>query len=331
MMISAHTGVDGFDPAVDLRLLSATTPFGYITGARQLRNILIETKPDILNSHYATGYGLLSRLAAFHPTMLSVWGSDVYDFPKKSPLHSWILRRNIEAADAIGSTSECMARETIRFSAAKRIYVTPFGVDTQIFYPRPKPSELQESFVIGTVKSLSRKYGIDTLIKAFALVWHEIGCSMDLRLEIGGGGEDLESLQQLCESLGVANQVRFHGQVSHSKVPSLINRMDIFVALSRLDSESFGVAAVEASACGRPVIVSNAHGLAEVTVDEVTGIIVGKEDFCSAASAMRRLIEDGDLRRRMGDAGKIRVLKKYSWDISLDMMIETYRSVLNNK
>ncbi len=328
VMISSHPGVEGFDPAVDLRVLSAHPPVGYITGAGQLREILIETKPDILNAHYGTGYGLLARLAAFRPLMLSVWGADVYDFPRKSPMHTWLLRGNIEAADAIGSTSECMARETSRISNARPIYVTPFGVDTQLFYPATKPADLHDCVVVGTVKSLSSKYGIDSLIQAFAQVWCALGRPMGLRLEIGGGGEDRESLGRLCEQLGIAGQVHFHGQVPHSEVPKLIHRMDIFVALSRLDSESFGVAAVEASACGRPVLVSDAQGLAEVTIDAVTGIVVGKNDPLAAAAALRRLVEDADLRRRMGAAGRGHVVKTYSWDMSLDIMLNTYYRIL---
>lgn len=331
VMISAHPGTNGIDPAVDMRVLPTRVPLGYVTSASQLRRIFAETRPDIVNAHYATGYGLLARLANCRPLMLSVWGADVYDFPRKSPLHAWLLRGNLEAADAIGSTSECMARETRRTSSARPIFVTPFGVDTRVFGLAPKPSDLQHQVVVGTVKTLSHKYGIDTLVQAFAQAWDELGRPETLRLEIGGAGEDRVPLGQLCERLGIAGQVHFHGQVPHSAVPGLIHRMDVFAALSRLDSESFGVAAVEAAACGKPVLVSDAQGLAEVTLDGVTGIVVPKNDPRAAALELRRLIEDAGLRARMGEAGRRHVEEHYSWEKSLDKMLEAYRIVLAKK
>jgi hypothetical protein len=66
---------------------------------------------DLLNVHYASGYGTTAALSGFRPWMLSVWGSDVYDFPYESRLKGWWLRRNLRQADLIGSTSEAMAQQ----------------------------------------------------------------------------------------------------------------------------------------------------------------------------------------------------------------------------
>ena len=104
--------------------------------------------------------------------------------------------------------------------------------------------------------------------------------------------------------------------------------MDLFVALSRFDSESFGVAAVEAAACGKPVLVSDAQGLAEVTRVGETGLVVPKDDVRAAAVALRSLITDKDLRARMGEAGRRHVELCYSWDRSLDLMLDAYRNIL---
>ena len=64
----------------------------------------------------------------------------------------------------------------------------------------------------------------------------------------------------------------------HTSVPQELARLDIYVALSRMDSESFGVAIIEAGVAGRPVVVSDAGGLPEVTIDGVTGLVVPRED-----------------------------------------------------
>jgi glycosyltransferase involved in cell wall biosynthesis len=106
----------------------------------------------------------------------------------------------------------------------------------------------------------------------------------------------------------------------------MLHRMDIFVALSR--EESFGVAAIEAAACEKPVVVSDAEGLAEVTRHEETGLIVPRDHAAAAADALTRLVRDEALRTRLGRAGRARVLQHYTWDRSLDRMIEVYRAVL---
>ena len=89
------------------------------------------------------------------------------------------------------------------------------------------------------------------------------------------------------------------GAVPHKDVPRYLNQMDIYVAASRLDSESFGVAVLEASACELPVVVSNAGGLPEVVEDGVTGYIAPKEDVAATATAIGKLIASSAERDRL--------------------------------
>jgi glycosyltransferase involved in cell wall biosynthesis len=115
--------------------------------------------------------------------------------------------------------------------------------------------------------------------------------------------------------------------VPHAEVPRELAKLDIYVALSRSDSESFGVAIVEASMAGRPVVVSDAGGLPEVTLDGETGLIVPRDDPWAAALALEKLIFDADLRHRMGVAGQVHVAKHYSWHANLQTMLMLYESV----
>src|SRR3954470_18405903 len=84
---------------------------GYFRNVPALRRLLREQRPDLLHVHYASGYGTTAALAGFRPWLLSVWGSDVYDFPHQGALQGWLLRRNLRSADAIASTSVAMARQ----------------------------------------------------------------------------------------------------------------------------------------------------------------------------------------------------------------------------
>jgi len=99
---------------------------GYLTNAALLRRRVQELEPDLVHAHYVSGYGTLATLLAPHPLVLSVWGSDIYEFPSTSPLHAWLIRRNLRKADLILSTSQAMAHRTRCFTN-QEIRITPFG------------------------------------------------------------------------------------------------------------------------------------------------------------------------------------------------------------
>lgn len=303
---------------------------GYFRNASALRRLLIAERADLLNVHYASGYGTTAALAGFRPWMLSVWGSDVYDFPYESRLKGWWLRRNLRRADSIGSTSEVMARQVralVPGLAAETVVVTPFGVDTHRFAPRRQPHEGTQEVVIGTVKKLEVKYGVDVLIRAFAQLCSRMGSFVSLRLELVGDGEQRAELERLAVELGVAERVRFVGAVAHAEVRRWLNRFDIYVAVSRPDSESFGVAVLEASACEVPVVVSDAGGLPEVVAEGETGIVVPREDVGALTDALEVLAANKPLRRQYGEAGRARVKARYEWRDSVDHMIECFAAL----
>lgn len=312
-----------FFPEVTIHVLAPSPFLGYFFAYRELKKILVKIRPEILNAHYATGYGLLARLSGFHPLLLSVWGSDVYNFPTYSVFHRFFLKENLKNADALASTSHCMAREIKKNYDHSHVFITSFGVDEQKFFPFPK-NEKKKNVHIGTVKTLSENYGIDILLQAFALVRRK--CTVDIYLSIAGKGKDEEELRLLAQKLGIADTVNFLGFISHDQVPFVLNSLDIYVALSR--KESFGVAVLEASACGKPVVVSDAEGLEEVVENGKTGFVVGKDDPLAAADALLRLIEDPSLRCEMGENGRQRVLKYYTWEHSLNQMLQAYEKTI---
>lgn len=323
-VISAHPSTGGLDRRVILHQLQNKAPIGYIGAVFELRGLLKAIRPDLLNAHYATGYGLLARLARFKPFLLSVWGSDVYLFPNKSIFHRALLRANLRSASAIASTSLCMSTAVRKHLKEGVVFITPFGIDESYFSPS-KILRTRPVVVIGTVKALKHEYGIDTLIEAFSILLKDFESDVSLHLEITGAGVDSQKLKDLAGKLGVSKKVTFHGQVPHSKVPEMLARLDVYVALSR--SESFGVAILEASACEKPVVVSDADGPTEVTIGGVTGFIVKKDNAIEAADAISKLIRDPELRATMGRAGRAHVVKNYTWKRSIDLMLQAYKEM----
>ncbi|BBI60620.1 hypothetical protein HSBAA_19260 [Vreelandella sulfidaeris] len=101
--------------------------------------------------------------------------------------------------------------------------------------------------------------------------------------------------------------------------------MDIYVALSR--RESFGVAIIEAGAARRPVVVSDAGGLPEVTLNNKTGLVVRRENPQAAADAIEQLVLNPELRLQMGEAGKQHVNENYSWDACIKIMERVFEKL----
>jgi L-malate glycosyltransferase len=320
----------GWDERVERVRLRRSGNAGYFLNAPALRRLYAARGCELLNAHYASGYGVLATLSGVRPRLVSVWGSDVYDFPRTSPVHRAMLRRVLSSADALASTSVAMAGEVERLlaPAQRPVAITPFGVDLDAFGPRPaSAADCSAVLVIGTVKTLASKYGIDTLLRAFARLAPRLD-GRALRLRIVGDGPDRAALQALAVQLGIDARSEFVGAVAHADVPAQLRRLDIFVAASRLDSESFGVAVIEASACALPVVVTRVGGLPEVVSENETGLIVERDDAAVLAAALQRLIEDADLRGRLGRNGRSWVAQRYEWRACVERMLQSYRDVL---
>jgi glycosyltransferase involved in cell wall biosynthesis len=296
------------------------TKIGYLFYLDKIKRLIHRIAPDIVHAHWATSYGLIGAYASYHPFILSTWGSDVLDFPHRSLVHRLILGHIINRADYLTATSRMLAEETRKHLRKKKIVHTiPFGVDIARF--SPKAPKVQQDFTVGIVKKLERKYGIDYLIKAFAKLFR-VNSKAKL-LIVGDGSEEL-TLKKLCKSLDVDRNVSFIGFVENERVPDYLSQMDIFVVPSIMSSETFGVAAVEAAACKLPVIASNIGGLPEVVIDGETGFLVPSKDPNAIAEKMVLLMQEIELRKRMGEAARRFVEQNYVWEENAKEMERLY-------
>ncbi len=305
-------------------LLPFPAPIGYYLNCLFLRSVLSKIQPDLLHTHYASGYGTLGRLSGFHPNLLSVWGSDVFEFPYQSKLKMRIIQLNILNADQLSSTSWIMKEQTELIQKPKKdIKVIPFGVDCKQFSPKQKPHS--EILRIGTIKTLEETYGISTLIRAFSILKKQL---MNTELIIIGSGSQESELKRLTNELKLEDSIKFIGSIEHSDVPKWLNSFDIFVALS--NSESFGVAVLEASACGLPVLVSDVGGLPEVVINGSTGFVIPKQNSMAAADKLLQMATNNALRERMGSKGRDFVVKNYEWGKCADQMEDLYKQVIRD-
>ncbi|PWA05760.1 glycosyl transferase [Pueribacillus theae] len=327
-LITMHrVELNQIDGRVKLHCLKIPAPVGYYANRFEAKLLIRKLNPDVLHVHYASGYGTLARLVQYHPTLLSVWGSDVFLFPYESRRNERIVRKNLLHADHLTSTSDALRIQTERFIAPKKqIDVIPFGIDLDLF-KASRSARRRDTICIGTVKGLKPVYGIDLLLKAIAqliarLRERDAALADKLHIMIVGGGPQLSELQQLAKDLHISSITEFVGAVPNEQVPYYLNQLDIYCALSR--SESFGVAVLEASACEVPVVVSNVGGLPEVVEDGKTGFVVSHEKPGDIVDKLLHLVIDHDLRREFGKCGRRFVRENYAWDAIVPKLESVY-------
>lgn len=296
---------------------------GYLLGAPVVRQLVRALRPDLLHAHYLTSYGLLGALSGCHPFVASAWGSDVSAGAARSPLLRAAVRLALRRADAICATSHALAALTAPYAPPEAtIHVTPFGVDCRRFRP-PAGGPPHGPPCIGSVRALEHIYGLDVLLRAAALL---IPRFPDLRVRLVGDGSARAQLVALADELGLAAAVEWRGRVPAAALPRELSAMHVFAAPSRVP-EAFGVALLEAEACGVPVVASATGGLPEVVADGVSGYLVPPENPAGLADALAAVLADDERRRAMSVAARRFVLRHYEWSENATRMVRLYQAL----
>jgi phosphatidylinositol alpha-1,6-mannosyltransferase len=199
----------------------------------------------------------------------------------------------------------------------------PPGVDVETFRPDVDGSGvrarhgLEGRLVIVCVSRLVPRKGQDTLIRALPVVQQK---HPDAALLLVGAGRFRDALARLANSLDVAEDVIFTGGVPHAELPAHFAAGDVFAMPCRtrragMDVEGLGIVYLEASAAGLPVIVGDSGGAPDAVRDGETGYVVDGRDAADVAARLIMLLDDADLRVRMGRAGRAWVEAQWRWDI----------------
>jgi glycosyltransferase involved in cell wall biosynthesis len=286
-------------------------------------------KPDLVHMHFVSEQPLIERLAARWPRfVVSVWGRDVvWDGPQPPPV-TWVNRRRriLALADQVTATTEFLADHTRPLlRPGQPLTVIPFGVDTDVFRLRDRGTD-NSALTIGFAKHFSRKYGPDVLIRSMVRVRRE--CPAARLIMVG----DLERqpYQRLVDELGLNDVVSLQGPVAYESMAAFMQRLAVFCMPSVYESETFGVAAVEAAACGIPVVASRVGGVQAAVIDGSTGILVAPNDPDALADALIALLKHPERRYSMGTAGRAFACDRYRWVASVDAMESVYARVVSS-
>jgi phosphatidylinositol alpha-1,6-mannosyltransferase len=233
-----------------------------------------------------------------------------------------LLGLMIRGASAVAACSRFTREAVLALGVQpERIHVVYPGVDAVRFAPSTNggsPTSPGERVrMLLSVARLAELYkGHDTLIRVLPLV--RARCP-GTRLRVAGDGPLREYLHRIAKSVGVDDAVEFLGEVADDSLPELYRTSDAFVLMSRESpskggAEGFGIVCLEAAACEKPVVAGRSGGLVDAVEDGVTGILVDPEDPAAVAEALIAVLSDSALAERMGQAGRERVLTRFTWE-----------------
>lgn len=200
-----------------------------------------------------------------------------------------------------------------------RVEVVPPGVDHTIFHPGDRARAREALGLVGRrvllfAGRIQPLKGLDLAVRAVA----ELDDPSITLVAVGGpsgpdGPDELVKIRNLVEDLAVGPQVRFVRPRPHRELADWYRAADVCVVPSH--SESFGLVALEAAACGTPVVASAVGGLCSLVDDGVTGILVESRDAAAWAEPLGALLSDPALAVRMGADAEARS-RRYSWDMT---------------
>jgi L-malate glycosyltransferase len=260
-------------------------------------NVHREIGLDIVHAHYALPHAVsafLARSAAaadegrpapkvvttLHGTDITLVGND----PSYAPLTQFVIR----ASDAVTAVSQWLANETRRQFCLDQdrpclVQVIPNFVDIERFHPDAAKSRTKRSrpraVHVSNFRPVKR---VPWLVEAFALALR----GRDAELVLVGDGPDRPQAREIAQRHGIDERVTFIGE--RDAIPELLAPADVFVLTSR--EESFGLAALEAMACGTPVVATDVGGVREVVEDGVSGLLAAKDDQPAFASKLAALL-----------------------------------------
>lgn len=248
----------------------------------------------------------------------------------------------VRDCDRLVASTMAEADDLVRLYGAdrSRISVIPPGVNLDLFGPRPTADlrlrlGLKDARVLLFAGRFERLKGAETLLQAFAILQRERLVAQPLALLMIGDdshngaaesreyGGERKRLQRLATQLGIVRSVRFLGAVAQGALASYLSLADVCVVPSY--SESFGLVALEAAACGTPVVAARVGGLPAIVKDGLTGYTIAGHDPRLYAQRLAQLLQDDELRGCFSRRSRM-VATQFTWERTAERLLEEYRN-----
>ncbi|MCY3591197.1 MAG: N-acetyl-alpha-D-glucosaminyl L-malate synthase BshA [Acidobacteria bacterium] len=306
-------------------------PLQTLALANRLAEVAASARLDVLHAHYAAPHAVAALLARRLlaegvgdrppcPIVTTVHGTDVTLVgarPSYRDIVGWALR----SSDRVTAPSEALAREaTERFSLDEPVDVIPNFVPPAAAGRRREPASAAESGLVVHVSNFRPVKRAADVIAAFALVLREIPA----RLCMVGDGPERAGAERRCRELGIGDHVTFLGNQTH--VEPILEQGDLFLSAS--ESESFGLASLEALALGVPVVATRTGGVPEVVCENRNGLLCPVGDVEALAASCVALLRDPARRQAFAAHGRKWARSRFDRRRIVARYRELYRATL---
>ena len=311
----------------------AAAPLALAQGWRTARKIARRHRATVMHGHWVVPGGLTAAAAMPRlPLVISLHGSDVFVAERVAPARA-AARLAFARAGAITACSEDLARRAAALGAdPARVTVVPYGVDVGRFKPdagrraeyRRRLGAQPADPIVFAAGRLVRKKGFEYLIDAF----DGLDASGRAILAIGGTGDLASELGARAARIAAAPRVRVLGDLPQDEVAAWLAAADVAVVPSVRDDagnvDGLPNVVLEALASGTPLVATPAGGIGAAVAHEHTGLIVPERDVAALRLAIGRLLQDPDLRTRLGGAGREAAAARFGWDAAAACFEEAF-------
>ena len=287
------------------------------------RRLLRENDYDLAHAFFGFPTGWLCYRSAIKlPYIISLRGSDVpgeharlkLDYKILSPAFRAIWKK----ASALVANSKGLKNRALKFMPTAEIDVIPNGVDSERFSPSETPPE-QQTLRLLTVGRLSITKRVEIIIDAVEILSSQ-GCQ--ILLKIVGGGQMQQKLKQIVNEKNLDNIIEITGRIDTEQMPNIYRQNDIFISASKL--EGMSNAMLEAMASGLPIIAARCEGTEELIAEN--GLVIENANAEEIARAIKKLIEDRQLRSRMSIAAR-RQAEQFTWGRIAEEYLNLYERI----
>lgn len=301
--------------------------------SRSFIHHLAGTKADVLHYHLPCPLATIGHLTYRPESKVTVatWYHEMQRYPVVNAAQLVMLKLLFKDIDAIIVPSPAMIDNVpILAEFRDKCRMIPLGIDESLF----DPSTLSES----RIETLRQEYGTPLILFVGRLVYYK-GCDiliramkkLDAKLVIVGEGPLEAELKHLADSLGIAGKIHFSGRIPDTALAHLYKACDVFVLPSTQRTECYGLVQVEAMLSSVPVInTALPTGVPWISQDLLTGLTVPPGDVEELVKAISKLLEDHELRKKLGQAGRKRALENFTLRQQIAATTQLYASLLSN-
>ncbi len=313
---------------IDISTKWGPKPLRYAISLVKVKRILKRIAPDVLHTHFLTGYGYWGAFSGFHPFIMTVWGDDVYTTPYESYLKNRLAKAVLRRADWVTGDSEDILRDAVKLGATPdRCTLIQWGVDFSRFNPE-RGEGLRRSLgipenapvVISTRSFTQDYYNIDTIIESLPIVRRRLPDVVYLMAGLEGSDG---RFRELAARVGAGDSMRFLGRIPHRDLPDYLAASDVFVSVPSVDATA--VSLLEAMACGSAIVVSDLPSAGEWIEDGVNGEVIAPRDVRALADSIASLAGDPKRRRIYGERCVRIVRERADHAANMERMEEIYR------